>query len=439
MIKRITIEALLLFFNALRFLKSFLTAFFSVLLKPILFILHKIFLKIFIKIYLGGFSFFKKIGADNWRGNFISFIFNRRTIHILAIVLVIAVSAQSFLFRAGVVKALSENAGKTMLSGLITKEFYGEEESGLIEEYFNGNIPQVQSKYLDDSSLLANNNGVDFNIQYEDNPSIENDDVLVKPDLSTTEISKKTRKGEVEYIVQPGDFDVTVNTILWENSLTAYSLIRPGDKLTILPDTGVSHKVAKGETLGSISAKYGVEADDILAVNDLSDDSMLAVGKKLFIPGGRPYSVPVAAPKTTVVYNPITVIKDLINPSAKDTPANKMFWPAQGRITQYFTWRHHGLDIANKQGTPIYAADAGVVTDAGWNTAGYGNKVDIDHGGGKMTRYGHFYKILVKKGDKVERGQVIGLMGTTGNSTGPHLHFEVRINNVTYNPLDYIK
>ena len=118
-----------------------------------------------------------------------------------------------------------------------------------------------------------------------------------------------------------------------------------------------------------------------------------------------------------------------------------MTWPTVGhRITQYFSWRHNGVDIGNKVGTPIYAADAGVVeiSTGGWN-GGYGNTILINHGGGKKTRYGHLSKLFVKAGDAVEKGENIGAMGSTGRSTGPHLHFEILINGGRYNPLNYIK
>ncbi len=439
---------MLLLLNVLFFLGSFLTAFFSVIFKPIFFVFKKIFFKVFVKVYLGYFSFLRKIGWDKWSGNFFSYIFNKKTVHFLVFVLVLAVSLQSSLLRIGMAKALSDNINKTRFSKLITKELYEDSEDDLIEEYFADNVFTEQTRYMDDSNILSSNSGVGSNLENEDNFLASGEDILVKPDLSTTQLGKKTRKEAVEYIVQSGDtistiaadFDISVNTILWENSLSSGSVIRPGDKLTILQDSGVSHKIVKGDTLIAIANKYGVDSGSILAANNLSDSTTLSVGQKLFIPGGKiQYSA--SKPKTTVAYNPISVIKDLISPSAKSTPANKMLWPAQGTITQYFTWRHHGLDIANKQGTPIYAAEAGTVEIAitgGWNS-GYGNTVLIDHGNGKKTRYGHFYKVSVKKGEVVERGQLIGLMGTTGNSSGPHLHFEVRINNITYNPLDYIK
>jgi murein DD-endopeptidase MepM/ murein hydrolase activator NlpD len=118
-----------------------------------------------------------------------------------------------------------------------------------------------------------------------------------------------------------------------------------------------------------------------------------------------------------------------------------MIWPTPGRrITQYYSWSHQGLDIGDKIGTPLYAADDGVVIIAqgGWN-GGYGNTILLDHGGGKRTRYGHASKLFVKVGDEVKKGETIAAMGSTGRSTGPHLHFEVLVNGTRYNPLNYIK
>lgn len=122
--------------------------------------------------------------------------------------------------------------------------------------------------------------------------------------------------------------------------------------------------------------------------------------------------------------------------------SGEMAWPVQGSISSYYGWRwgslHQGVDIAASTGTKIIAADAGMVSFAGWN-GGYGNLVKIDHGGGKETYYGHMSKIAVKVGDTVAKGDVIGYVGSTGNSTGPHLHFEVREGGTAKNPLNYYK
>jgi murein DD-endopeptidase MepM/ murein hydrolase activator NlpD len=119
-----------------------------------------------------------------------------------------------------------------------------------------------------------------------------------------------------------------------------------------------------------------------------------------------------------------------------------MAWPTQGSISSYYGWRwgafHKGIDIAAGKGNKILAADAGMISFAGWN-GGYGYLVKIDHGGGKETWYGHQSKIAVKVGDTVSKGDVIGYVGSTGNSTGPHLHFEVHQGGGTKNPLSFYK
>ena len=119
-------------------------------------------------------------------------------------------------------------------------------------------------------------------------------------------------------------------------------------------------------------------------------------------------------------------------------------WPARGDVSSPYGMRwggsdfHPGVDIANDFGTPIVATADGVVTTAGWNSGGYGNMVDIDHGNGIMTRYGHAQQVVVSAGQQVKRGQVIAYMGSTGFSTGPHVHYEVRVNGQVVNPVNYL-
>ena len=119
-------------------------------------------------------------------------------------------------------------------------------------------------------------------------------------------------------------------------------------------------------------------------------------------------------------------------------------WPARGEVSSPYGLRwngsefHPGIDIANDAGTPIVATADGVVTYAGWNDGGYGNMVDIDHGNGVTTRYGHAMQVVVVTGQHVRRGQVIAYMGSTGRSTGPHVHYEVRVNGATVNPVTYL-
>lgn len=280
-------------------------------------------------------------------------------------------------------------------------------------------------------------------------PVIEEDGVTVG----------KGRRDITTYIVKSGDTiggiaqsqGVSLTTILTANGLTSRSYIRPGDELTILPVDGITHKVKSGDTVSRIARLYSAKSEDIIAQNKLKNDgSDIVIGETLIVPGGRKAPTYVA-PKRTV--NKTTAIAQRFSqvaapPASASTPAGSGYiWPANTRIiTQYYGWRHGGLDIAGKMGTAIYAAKGGTVTKAShpsggrcsWNS-GYGCYIVIDHGGGIKTLYAHNTKLFVNVGDRVSQGQTIALMGSTGRSTGPHLHFEVRVGGSRQNPLRYIR
>ena len=277
-------------------------------------------------------------------------------------------------------------------------------------------------------------------------PTTAGGSAVVGRTMSPIEEEMRQRDKIVYYKVQRGDtiseiaekFGITTNTILWENNLTAYNLIRPGDTLKILPTSGIQHKVVKGDTLAKIANTYKVEVEKIIEHNKLTSADDIKIGESLMIPGGRKIQ-PAPAPAYT--------FRTLVQPTASPAPApiitatGQMLWPTSCRtISQYFGWRHSGLDIACGNNAPIYAADSGIVNRAeiGYN-GGYGNVIIIDHGGGKQTLYAHLNKIHVSVGENITKGSTIGLMGSTGRSTGPHLHFEVRIGGSRQNPLNYIK
>lgn len=263
------------------------------------------------------------------------------------------------------------------------------------------------------------------------------------------ESGSSERSGIIEYAVREGDtvssiarnFGISVNTILWANNLTAYSFIRQGDKLQILPVSGVLHKVASGESIQKIADKYDVTKDKIILANGLENDGRLTAGQMLIIPDGKKLaSATSAASRNSSNYRLPSIVKNLVKPAAAQATSGKMQWPTVGyRITQYYSWRHTGLDIGNKTGTPLYAADSGTVEFSGWNSGGYGYMILVNHGNGIKTRYAHASKLYVKKGDKVAKGEAIAAMGSTGRSTGPHIHFEVIVNGRLLNPLNYIK
>ncbi|MDO8505325.1 MAG: M23 family metallopeptidase [bacterium] len=262
---------------------------------------------------------------------------------------------------------------------------------------------------------------------------------LLKQEIPGTEIPL-TRTEIVQYEVQSGDttwaiaekFGLSVATVLWENKMNLYSTIRPGQILSILPVSGVTHIVKKGETLGGIVKKYGASIEEVQQINTLAEVT-IAPGIKIIIPGGRPYSAPVAA-------KPPVRREIIVPPSIAALPGGKFLWPLRSKIiTQYFSWRHAGLDVGDKIGAPIYAVENGVVELAGWGAGGWGNMVLVNHGNGLKTRYAHASKLLVAPGQQVNKGQVIALIGSTGRSTGPHLHLAVYLNGRTINPLQYLK
>ncbi len=350
---------------------------------------------------------------------------------------------------------------QTIMANLVPAEFGALPDEQLIEETFNLNnslIPDKE-KYLDDSCTLdKQNNLVSSNGEQtseEEDLLTFNDtgDLIFKPIITeTTEEAGENpvlsqRTAIIYYLVQNGDtissiasrFGLTINTILWANDLNSLGRIRAGDKLTILPYSGILYTVKSGDTLSKIAKRYGVDTNKILACNNLG--ASLKIGEKIVVPGAKKISEAITTSGRSNSYTGLSAIRDLIKTPAAKTSGGKMTWPTVGyRITQYFSWRHNGVDIANKVGTPIYAADSGVVEIArGGYNGGYGNTVVINHGGGKKTRYGHASKLFVRVGQEVEKGENIAAMGSTGRSTGSHLHFEILINGARYNPLNYTR
>jgi murein DD-endopeptidase MepM/ murein hydrolase activator NlpD len=257
-----------------------------------------------------------------------------------------------------------------------------------------------------------------------------------------TQISEKPRDQVLTYQVEQGDtlsslankFGVSVETIRWANTLSRDTL-QVGQELKIPPVTGVVHKVREGETVYSIARKYGTEAQKIVnfPFNDFADlDSFaLNVGQTLIVPDGEIVQVEnkPSSPRITSV-----------QPSNLSSGGSGQFsWPTVGVITQYPIWYHMALDIANREAPGITAAGDGTVISVQYLKYGYGHHAIIDHGDGLSTLYGHMTDVYVKAGDKVTRGQVIGKMGSTGRSTGTHLHFEVRRGGTPVDPRPFLR
>ena len=258
-------------------------------------------------------------------------------------------------------------------------------------------------------------------------------------------VSKSNQKQEptiITYTVVKGDslwsisqrYDVKMNTIISTNNLKEISRLSIGQKLKlpisnmdIAKAEGYSkdaaaeeiiYYVKKGESLWSISRNYNVKLESIIAANNITNASKISTGQQLRIPNV---------------------------PGARSNICN-FIWPVRGRVTSPFGPRvlngrkefHTGIDIGGPTGTNIAAAESGMVSYSGY-MRGYGNVIIISHNGSYSTVYGHCSVRLVKKGQYVKKGTIIGKVGSTGYSTGPHLHFEVRLNGKSVNPLSYLR
>lgn len=257
--------------------------------------------------------------------------------------------------------------------------------------------------------------------------------VPVTPTLEpprTEVIVYKVKAGDNVWLISQR-YGITMDTVVWANGSLELDpdLLSIGQELYILPVSGVWHTVKEGETLAAIAKRYQVDVKKIVdyAPNRLSPGSEPTVGQKLIIPDGiKPF-------EPHVVYTE----GGAVTVNARPEPG-RFIWPCNGVITQPFNSRYHlAIDIGNAEGTPLYAADAGTVTLA--EAAGtLGNAVRIDHGNGYVTLYGHLSVIQVQVGQYVQRGQQIGLMGSTGKSTGPHVHFMVTYYGGAVNPVRYL-
>lgn len=226
----------------------------------------------------------------------------------------------------------------------------------------------------------------------------------------------------LEYIIEPADclyaiaerFGTDVDTLVQLNDIANPSLIYPGDRLEILNVIGCVHDVEEGDTVAAIAAAYGVDETAIREANELKDPPVLSRGERIIVPGGA---------------------------ASRSSSRISFCWPLKSRISSGYGWRgdkfHYGIDIAAPLGTAFCAAAGGRVTHSGYRGS-YGIMIELDHGGGYFSRYGHASRAEVAVGQRVSAGQTIGHIGMTGNTTGPHLHFEIHAAGEKVNPLNYL-
>ncbi len=262
---------------------------------------------------------------------------------------------------------------------------------------------------------------------------------IVRVAQAHTAIPDRPRLEIISYTVQVGDtaqsiansFGLQPTTLLWSNPEmeSTPDFLRVGQVLTILPVDGAYHTVEAGDTLESIAETYQVGVAAILDCPfnpDLGDGGELIPDMGLIIPGGsKPYQ-----PRQVTTYRGAT--------PTEFSASGRFRWPAAGTITQGYWYGHRAIDIGAATGTAVMAADDGYISFAGWTDIGYGYLLVVDHGNGYETYYAHLSRFWVFEGQVVTAGQVIGEVGSSGNSTGPHLHFEVRYNGYPTNPRIYL-
>lgn len=266
------------------------------------------------------------------------------------------------------------------------------------------------------------------------------DDVLIRAAVPHTIIPDRSRAEISAYKVQSGDtifgiaakFGLEPETLMWANQALEGNpdWLRIGQELTILPVNGVYHQVGGGDTIEGIAGTYKVEPEAIInySLNELDPENLIIeTGQWLVVPGGRKPFVP----------RTVTAFSGLI-PDDAAVGIGAFGWPASGTIFQGYWSGHPGIDIAAWSAAPVNVADSGHVIFAGWDDTGYGYAVVVDHGNGFQTLYAHLQAYYVEAGADVAKGQQIGEMGSTGNSTGPHLHFEIRQGTVQRNPIGFL-
>jgi len=281
-----------------------------------------------------------------------------------------------------------------------------------------------------------------------------------------TTIPSRPRQEVIKYPVVDGDtvfgiaekFGLKPYTILWGNYYVLLDNphnLQVGQELNILPTDGTYHEWQQGEGLNSVAEYYGVKPEDIVnypankldpaTIGDYANPN-IKPGTWLVVPGGHREFISWSAPLGVTRENPASA--RVLGPGACDAISGgavgygTFIWPANKHYLSGFDYtpsaNHWGIDIAGNEGEAVYATDAGVIVYAGWNNYGYGNMIMVDHGNNFQSLYAHLSAINVGCGQSVGQGDVIGAIGSTGHSSGAHLHFEIRAISSFVNPWDVL-
>lgn len=281
-----------------------------------------------------------------------------------------------------------------------------------------------------------------------------------------TTIPSRPREEVVKYTVLKGDtifgiaekFGLEPQTILWGNYYTLLDnphSLQPDQELNILPVNGTYHEWQDGEGLNGVAEYYGVTPDDIInyAPNHLDAKTIgdfahpnIKPGTWLIVPNGQRQFISWSAPLGVTRENPASA--RVLGPGVCEPVSGgavgfgTFVWPTDHHFLSGYDYtpsaNHWGIDIDGDEGQAVYATDAGVIVYAGWNNYGYGNMIMVDHGNDFQSLYAHLSSINVVCGQSVGQGNLIGLVGSTGRSSGPHLHFEIRGSASHVNPWDVL-
>lgn len=460
-LKQLTVSALVTLFRLSHAILSMVWWLVTMVVYPILFLAKTAIKPVVLWAYRWYVTAYTKLKRSLFLQNKILFIFGHKYfIHVTVIIIALFVTTTNL-------NAQEYNGDEFGKHSALYKIVQENSEEITTEDIVEQGLPQRPStgqRYINNSGTVALDS---TNI----NPSAKTTSALGENQASTTAANAtfvsntmlQTKGGIradiVNYTVKTGEsigtianrFGISAQTILWANGLSDTSIIKAGDVLKVPPVSGYTYQIATGDTLQKVVEKYHGDLEATMKLNGISDDQTVAVGSQIVVIGGAP-----PAPAPTPIKNSYLANSDTRYSSGnsgsgvnvnRNVPARvtggTFNWPlaCHSAMTTYWGHAGRGRDISCGVGQPIYAATDGVarISFTGAWGHGYGNAIDISGPGGVMTRYAHMSAFNVSNGQRVSRGQVIGFVGMTGRTSGPHLHFEIHINGVAYDPINYLR
>ncbi len=282
----------------------------------------------------------------------------------------------------------------------------------------SSNYIDLQYNGLEINEVNNNINQNQYDLHIFNTANIFHSERIDKKDFFLEQIKVHTvKKGENLWSIA-NKYGIDIDTLIGANDISNMNEIRPGEKINILPIKGILYNLSPGENLSYLANKFNIDIEKIIEVNHIQNPDKVREGTTLLLPGAVPEF------------------------SYKDRLEQMLIQPVYARISSYYGMRwgrmHEGIDYAVNIGTSVKSAGSGTVVYSG-RASGYGLLVIIQHQKGLKTLYAHNSKLLVDVGDYVRRGEIISKSGNTGNSTGPHLHFEVQVNGRPANPINYLR